>query len=291
MQLGIHLPIFDIEGGTTAIAAELARVGAATEQAGVTWLSVMDHYFQIEPSGLPAESNMLEGYTTLSYLAAHTSTVELGVLVSGVTYRHPGLLAKIVTTLDVLSGGRSVLGLGAAWFEREHNALGVPFPPLAERFERMEETLRICDQMWDPDANGPFVGAHYRLDETLCLPQPVRRPPVMIGGGGERKTLKLVALHGDACNLFTTSVQDVARKIDVLRRHCDDVGRDYGEIRITITASHPRPQPDDRDDFLRRMADYARLGVDTVIVTPTTGSPAAWIDAFAPTVSGLAELG
>jgi F420-dependent oxidoreductase-like protein len=290
MQLGLHLPIFDIDGGTTAIAAELARVGAAAEHAGVRWLSVMDHYFQIEPSGLPAESNMLEGYTTLAYLAAHTSTVELGVLVSGVTYRHPGLLAKIVTTLDVLSGGRSVLGLGAAWFEREHRALGVPFPSLAERFERMEETLRICAQMWEPDANGPFVGSHYRLDETLCLPQPIRRPPVMIGGGGERKTLNLVARHGDACNLFTTSVQDVARKIDVLRRHCDDVGRDHREIRITITASQPRPQPHTQDDFLRRMADYARLGVHTVIVTPTTGSPAAWIDAFAPTVPRLAEL-
>lgn len=290
MQLGLHLPIFDIDGGTTAIAAELARVGAAAERAGVGWLSVMDHYFQIEPSGLPAESNMLEGYTTLAYLAAHTSTVELAVLVSGVTYRHPGLLAKIVTTLDVLSGGRSVLGLGAAWFEREHRALGVPFPSLAERFERMEETLRICAQMWDPEVNGPFIGAHYRLDETLCLPQPIRRPPVMIGGGGERKTLKLVALHGDACNLFTTSVQDVARKIDVLRRHCDDVDRDHSEIRITITASQPRPQPDQQDDFVRRMADYARLGVHTVIVTPTTGSPAAWIDAFAPTVPRLAEL-
>ena len=290
MQLGFHLPIFDVDGGTTAIAAELARVGAATEEAGASWLSVMDHYFQIEPTGLPAESNMLEGYTTLGYLAAHTSTVELGVLVTGVTYRHPGLLAKIATTLNVLSGGRSALGLGAAWFEREHDALGVPFPPLAERFERLEETLRICNQMWDPDDNGPFAGKHYHLTETLCLPQPIKRPAVMIGGGGERKTLKLVARYGDACNLFTTSVEDVARKLDVLRRHCDDVDRDFGHITVTVTANQPRPQPSDRDDFVRRMAAYARLGVRTVIVTPTTGSPAAWIDAFAPTVPRLAEL-
>ncbi|MDF2824197.1 MAG: class F420-dependent oxidoreductase [Mycobacterium sp.] len=290
MQLGLHLPIFDIDGGTPAIAAELARVGNAAEHAGAAWLSVMDHYFQIEPTGLPAESNMMEAYTTLAYLAAHTSTVQLGVLVTGVTYRHPGLLAKIVTTLDVLSGGRAALGLGAAWFEREHNALGVPFPALADRFERLEETLRICNQMWDPDDNGPFIGEHYRLNETLCLPQPIKRPSVMIGGGGERKTLKLVARYGDACNLFTTSVADVARKLDVLRRHCDDENRDFSQIRVTVTANQPRPQPTELDDFIRRMAQYARLGIHTVIVTPTTGSPASWIDAFAPAVPRLADL-
>ena len=290
MKLGTHLPIFDIDGGTSAIAGELARVGAAVEAAGVSDVSVMDHYFQIEPMGLPAESNMLEGYTTLGYLAAHTSSVGLGVLVTGVTYRHPGLLAKIVTTLDVLSGGRAFLGIGAGWFEREHRALGVPFPPLSERFERLAETLQICNQMWDPNNNGPFDGAKYRLAETLCCPQPVARPPILIGGSGERKTLRLVARYGDACNLFTTSVQDVARKLDVLRRHCDELGRDYDSIRVTITAANPRPQPDDLDDFIGRMADYARLGVDTVMVTPTTGSPAAWIDALAPAAPRLAEL-
>src|SRR6476659_6895853 len=155
MDLGIHVPIFDIDGGTTAIANELANVGSAVEASGATWLSFMDHFFQIEPTGLPAEANMLEGYTTLGYLAAHTKTVSLGLLVTGVTYRHPGLLAKVVTTLDVLSGGRAVLGIGAAWFEREHRGLGVPFPPLAERFERLEEALQICNQMWNPDNNGP----------------------------------------------------------------------------------------------------------------------------------------
>ncbi|MGV9822498.1 LLM class F420-dependent oxidoreductase [Nocardia xishanensis] len=290
MELGFHIPIFDIDGGTTAIAGELARVGAAAEASGATWLSFMDHYFQIEPTGLPAEANMLEGYTTLGFLAAHTSTIDIGLLVTGVTYRHPGLLAKIVTTLDVLSGGRAVLGLGAAWFEREHRGLGVPFPPVAERFERLEETLRICGQMWDPANNGPFDGKHYQLAETICSPQPINRPKVMIGGGGERKTLRLVAQYADACNLFGTP-QEVEHKLDVLRRHCDEVGRDYDEIRKTIMANSPRPTLDTRDEFVRAMADYAKLGVQAAMVIPTTGSPAAWIDGFAPAVPQLAELG
>lgn len=290
MELGFHIPVFDIDGGTTAISGELARVGAAAENAGATWLSLMDHYFQIEPTGLPAESNMLEGYTTLGYLAAHTTTMDLGLLVTGVTYRHPGLLAKIVTTLDVLSGGRAVLGIGAAWFEREHHGLGVPFPPVAERFERLDETLRVCGQMWDPENNGPFDGKHYQLAETLCRPQPISRPKVLIGGGGERKTLRLVAQYGDACNLFATSPGDVEHKLDVLRRHCDDVDRDYDDIRRTIVASNPRLGPDTRDEFVRQMADYAELGVHAVIVTSTTGSPATWIDGMAPAVPRLAEL-
>ncbi len=291
MDLGFHLPIFDIDGGTTAIAGELARVGTAVEAAGVNWLSFMDHFFQIEPTGLPAEANMLEGYTTLGYLAAHTSTVSLGLLVTGVTYRHPGLLAKTVTTLDVLSGGRAVLGIGAAWFEREHRGLGVPFPPLAERFERLEEALQICNQMWDPDDNGPYEGKHYRLEETLCSPQPINRPKVMIGGSGERKTLRLVAQYADACNLFPSSPEDVAHKLDVLRRHCDDVGRDYDDIRKTLTANNPRHSPDNLDAFVRQMADYAALGVQTAIVTPTTGAPAAFIDGMARAIPQLAELG
>lgn len=291
MELGFHLPIFDIDGGTSALAGELARVGAAAEASGATWLSFMDHYFQIEPTGLPAEAKMLEGYTTLGYLAAHTSTIELGLLVTGVTYRHPGLLAKIVTTLDVLSEGRAVLGIGAAWFEREHHAMGVPYPPLAERFERLEEALQICGQMWDPDNDGPFDGTHYQLAETLCSPQPIHRPTILIGGSGERKTLRLVAQYGDACNLFGTSPDDVAHKIEVLQRHCDDVGRDFSDIKVTILANNPRPGPETADEFVAGMAEYATIGVDAVIVTPTTGSPASWIDAMAPTARRLAELG
>ncbi|MFF0146359.1 F420-dependent oxidoreductase-like protein [Amycolatopsis sulphurea] len=289
MQLGIHVPVFDIDGGAGAVAPELARVGAAAEEAGMSWLSFMDHYFQIEATGLPAESPMLEGYTTLGFLAAHTSAIELGLLVTGVTYRHPGLLAKIVTTLDVLSGGRAALGVGAAWFEREHHALGVPFPAVAERFERLEETLRICAQMWDADNDGPFEGKHYRLAETLCSPQPIRRPRVLIGGGGERKTLRLVAQYGDACNLFATSPEEVAHKLDVLRKHCDNLGRDYDAIRKTITAG--RPEPEACDEFVRSMADYAKLGVHTALIMPPGGAPAAWVDGMAPAVARLAELG
>lgn len=289
MELGIHVPIFDIDGGTAAIAPELARVGTAAEASGATWLSFMDHFFQIEPTGLPAESHMLEGYTSLGFMAAHTSTISLGLLVTGVTYRHPGLLAKTVTTLDVLSGGRAVLGIGAAWFEREHLGLGVPFPPVAERFERLEETLQICNQMWDPADNGPFDGKHYHLRETLCSPQPINRPKVMIGGGGERKTLRLVAQYGDACNLFASSPEDIAHKLDVLRRHCDAVGRDYNTIRKTIMAGSP--SPDTLDEFVASMSDYATLGVQTTIVMPPDGAPARWIDGIAPVVKQLADLG
>ncbi|AOS62936.1 LLM class F420-dependent oxidoreductase [Actinoalloteichus hymeniacidonis] len=291
MELGFHLPVFDIDGGPTAIAGELARAGTSAEASGASWLSFMDHFFQIEGTGLPTEANMLEGYTTLGFLAAHTSTVDLGLLVTGVTYRHPGLLAKIVTTLDVLSGGRATLGIGAAWFEREHHGLGVPFPPVAERFERLEETLRICGQMWDPANNGPFDGKHYRLAETLCSPQPINRPKVLIGGGGERKTLRLVAQYGDACNLFASSVEEVEHKLAVLRRHCDDLGRDYTTIQKTILAGGLQPDPGTHDEFVRQMAGYAGLGVHRVIVMPTGGLPAAWIDGVAPIVPKLAELG
>ncbi|MCV7279850.1 LLM class F420-dependent oxidoreductase [Mycolicibacterium flavescens] len=289
MQLGYHVPIFEIDGGTPAIAAELARVGEAAEASGATWLSFMDHFFQIEPTGLPAQANMLEGYTSLGFMAAHTSTLQLSLLVTGVTYRHPGLLAKTVTTLDVLSGGRTWLGIGAAWFEREHVGLGVPYPPVAERFERLEEALQICAQMWDPADNGPYRGKHYELAETLCSPQPISRPKVMIGGGGERKTLRLVAQYGDACNLFGTP-DEIAHKLEVLRRHCDTVGRDFDDIRVTIL-DHDGPTPGSTDDYVRKMAAYAKVGVDTVIVMPPGGSPAAWIDGIAAVVPQLADLG
>lgn len=291
MDLGLSIPILDIDGGTTAIGPELAKVGTAAEGAGATSLWFMDHFFQIEPTGLPAEANMLEGYTLLGYLAGRTSTISLGLLVTGVTYRHPGLLAKTVTTVDVLSGGRAVLGIGAAWFEREHVGLGVPYPPLAERFERLEEALQICNQMWDPDNNGAYEGKQYQLQETLCNPQPINKPKVLIGGSGERKTLRLVAQYGDACNLFGTSPDEVAHKLRVLRGHCDDAARDYDTIRKTIMVNDLSPAPETRDDFVSAMAEYAKLGIDEVIVFPPTGSPAKWIDGIAPTVKQLAELG
>jgi F420-dependent oxidoreductase-like protein len=292
MRVGVHINRFDHSGGGPALGAELAAAGAAADAAGISWMSVMDHYFQMESNG-GAEAPMLEAYTTLGYLAGHTSTVRLGALVTGVTYRHPGLLAKIATSLDVLSGGRATLGIGAAWYDREHQGLGVPYPPLAERFERLEETLRICLQMWDPQANGPFEGKHYRLAETLCVPAPVSdpRPEIMIGGGGEKKTLRLVAQYADACNLIPSSADEAGHKLDVLRRHCDDLGRDYGRIRKTIAYTGQAATEGDLDAFMRDIAGYTGLGIDTVILTPRLGEPAAWIEGFAAeVVQRLAQL-
>lgn len=292
MRLGLHISEFTVSGGTPGLAAELGRVGEAAEAAGTSWVSVMDHFFQMDWRS-PAEDPMLESYATLAYLAAHTSTVRLGTLVTGVTYRHPGVLAKIVSTVDVLSGGRAALGIGAAWYEREHTGLGVPFPPLAERFTRLEETLHICRQMWDPADNGPFTGEHYRLDETICQPQPLSspRPPILIGGGGERKTLRLVARYADACNLFATSPGDVRRKLDVLRTHCDTAGRDYDEITKTILYQGDALRRGAHDEFVAEMAGYAGLGVDTAIVLPPGDAPARWIDReCAPVVPRLASL-
>ena len=292
MHLGIHVIEFTVDGGTPAIAPELARVGEAAEAAGATWLSVMDHYFQMDQTA-PATDPMLEGYTTLGYLAAHTSAIELGLLVTGVTYRYPGLLAKIVATLDVLSSGRAALGIGAAWYEREHRALGVPFPPLAERFERLEEALQICLQMWDPDAVGAYEGRHHQLAETLCVPSPLTRPhpTVMIGGSGERKTLRLVAQYADACNIFADTPATAAHKLDVLEQHCADVGRDSATIRKTMLYRGEALGKGDIDGFVADAADYAQVGIDGLIVVPPGDRPAAWIaEVCAPAVPRLAEL-
>jgi len=293
MRLGIHIPWFGDLQGSGGLGPMLAAAGVAAEAAGAGWLSVMDHYFQMEEMGGP-DNPMPECYTTLGFLAAHTSTLQLGALVTGVTYRHPGLLAKIVATLDNLSGGRATLGIGAAWYEREHRGLGVPFPATAERFERLEETLQVCRQMWDPQHNGPFNGRYYRLAETRCVPPPVSapHPEIMIGGNGEKKTLKLVARYADACNLIAISSAEVAHKLDVLRRHCDDVGRDYAQIRKTAIFAGDSIRTGDLDAFSREVTSYAKLGIDTVIVSPPVPEPAPWIeDHAAPAVRRLAELG
>ncbi|MEW1646674.1 LLM class F420-dependent oxidoreductase [Streptomyces sp. NPDC091219] len=292
MRVGVHINRFNHSGGPAAIGPELAASAVAAEAAGVSWLSVMDHYFQMEFNG-GAEDAMLEAYTTLGFLAGNTSTVRLGALVTGVTYRNPGLLAKIATTLDVLSGGRATLGIGAAWYDREHHGLGVHYPPLAERFERLEETLRICLQMWDPEANGPFEGKHYRLAETLCVPAPVSspHPEIMIGGSGEKKTLRLVAQYADACNLIVSTPDELRHKLGVLRGHCDTLGRDYDRIRKTIVHTGESVTTGDLGAFLREIDGFTKLGVDTVILGPRTGEPAEWIERFvAPAVPRLAEL-
>jgi F420-dependent oxidoreductase-like protein len=296
MDLGVHLVNFAAPGGPPSIAPTLARAAEVSEQAGVANLSVMDHYLQIAGVGVgDADAPMLEGYTTLSFLAAHTSTVELQLLVTGVMYRHPGLLAKVVATLDVLSGGRATLGIGAGWYEREHAAYGVPFPPVAERFERLEETLQIVRQVWSAD-DGPFEGRHYRLAETICSPHPLRRVPVMVGGGGERKTLRLVARYADACNLFagpSAPPEAVAAKLDVLRRHCEREGTDYDRIRKTVLWAGPLDPatPERGAAFASQLERYAAVGVSEVHVMPWSGDPVPFIEGLGEhVVPRLTEL-
>jgi F420-dependent oxidoreductase-like protein len=269
MRLGVHLVGFATPDGPAGIPSMLAGLGAAADGAGIDNLSLMDHYLQLEMLGGDRDP-MLEGYTTLGFLAAHTGTVELQLLMTGVTYRHPGLLAKIVATLDVLCGGRAALGIGAAWYEREHLALGVPFPSLKERFERLEETLRIVRQMWSDD-DGPFEGRHYSLAETICAPPPAHQVPVMIGGNGEKKTLRLVAAYGDACNLVLGGdnlAQTARHKLDVLRRHCQDLGTDYDRIRRTVMLPRPLDPKLDADRFLEEMHALAAAGIEEVHVVP-----------------------
>jgi F420-dependent oxidoreductase-like protein len=290
MLLGVHCANLTWPGGPDALGTTLAGVARTADQGGVTTLTMMDHYFQMEHLGGPAEP-MLEGYTSLGFLAGRTSRVELGLLVTGVSYRHPGLLAKIVTTLDVLSQGRAMLGLGAAWYEREHLGLGVPYPSTRERFERLEETLQIVKQAWH--GGGRFDGTHYRLEELTLVPQPLQPggPRIVVGGTGERKTLRLVAQYADACNLFATGTDDVKHKLEVLRGHCDTVGRDYDEIARTITGSQTRPL-DDVDAWLGLMQEYADLGIGQVWVGPDAADPVGWTEQMCEQVlPRLAEIG
>ena len=260
MKLGVHVSNFTWPGGPAAIASDLTRIAAAAEDQGFSKLSVMDHVWQIGNIG-PPEHEMLEAYTTLGYLAARTNRIELLAWVTAVVYREPGLLAKAVTTLDVLSGGRAWLGIGAAWNEPEANGLGLSFPPTAERFERLEEALQICLQMWSGD-DKPYSGRHYRLERTLNSPQSLSRPhpPILIGGSGERKTLRLVAQYAQACNLFASP--DLEQKLDVLRRHCEAVGRDYDEIEKTVMGPlDPGPKGENVQRLIGSMRQLADLGI------------------------------
>jgi len=269
MELGVHFIDF-LPGNPAALATTLSDTAQAAEAAGATLFTMADHFFQMEQNQMgAAEDPFLEGYTSQGFLAARTSTINLAMLVTGVTYRYPGVLAKTMTTLDVLSGGRSLFGIGAAWYEREHLGLGVPYPPLRERFEMLEETLQICAQMWSPD-NGPYRGKHFQLDETICVPQPVRRPPVLIGGDGEKKTLRLVAQYADVWNTTTSDPEIFTNKLEVLRRHCDDVGRDISEIRMTAGLFI---DPFEGDTFMRTAEKFAGLGVDLVLTGPIPGNP------------------
>jgi len=270
MEIGVHFIDF-LPGDPATLGTTLAEAAKAAEQGGATVFTLADHFFQMEALGR-AEDPFLEGYTSLGFLAAQTTTIDLTLLVTGVTYRYPGVLAKAVTTLDVLSQGRSMLGLGAAWYDREHLALGIPYPPLRERFDMVEETLQICRQMWSDD-NGPYHGKHYQLAETLCVPQPIRRPPILIGGDGEKKTLRLVAQYADVWNSMANDVDELQRKIEVLNRHCDAVGRDPGEISKTAGGLLPIDPFEDTAEYLKTVERFAELGVELINVGPLPGNP------------------
>lgn len=256
MELGLHIADFSWNGGPAALGPALAEHARNAEDAGLTRITVMDHFWQIRGVG-PAEHEMLEAYATLAFLAAHTRTARLHALVTGVIYRAPALLAKEVSTLDVLSGGRAGLGIGAAWNDEESAGLGFDFPPTAERFERLEEAIQICLQMWS-DSEAPYEGRYYHLERTLNSPQSLQRPHpyLMIGGGGEKKTLRLVAQYADACNI--SAGPEAARKLGVLREHCDAAGRDYDRIeKTTMMIIDPSTS---KDDVVRTAAQMRDAG-------------------------------
>ncbi len=267
MKIGLQIPSFNWPGGAAEIGPRLAEIGHTADEAGFDSLWVMDHLFQISFAG-PAEDPMLEGYSALSFLAGVTKRVTLGTLVTAVIYRYPGVLAKTVTTLDVLSGGRAWLGIGAGWYEREAKGLGIPFPPLKDRFEQLEEALQIVLQMWSEKVE-PFNGTHYQLAETLNSPQPVHKPlpPIMIGGTGEQKTLRMVAQYADACNLFDRmGPEALSHKLDVLKGHCERLGRPYEQIEVTtLGTAHLAPGAQSAADLIAHCKSLAELGVHHAI--------------------------
>lgn len=273
MRIGLQVPSFTFPGGPEQIGPAFARVAREADQGRLHSLWVMDHFFQIGVVG-PPEEPMLEGYSALAYAAALTERITLGTMVTGVTYRHPGVLVKTVTTLDVLSGGRAWLGIGAAWNDEESRGLGIRFPPTAERFERLEETLRIARQMWEGDES-PFEGEHYTLERPLNSPPALRRPhpPILVGGGGEKKTLRFVAKYADACNLFDGD--ELPRKLEVLREHCEREDRDHAEIEKTsLTFFTETPSVGAAVDTVGRLAER---GIDQVIFSQGTGQDLAGI--------------
>jgi F420-dependent oxidoreductase-like protein len=289
MELDLHVHRFDWADGPSGVGPGVADLARRAEAMGVRTQSFMDHYFQMDWMA-PAQDPMLEGYTALGFVAGVTGRLRLRLLVTGVTYRHPGLLAKIVTTLDVLSGGRAELGIGAAWYEREHRGLGVPFPPTAERFERLEEAIQICLQMWSKN-DGPYEGQHYRLAETICNPAPVSspRPRLLIGGSGERKTLRLVAQYADVCNIFG-GPEEIAHKLDVLRRHCEAVGRDPNDIEVTAMYRELPPDAGPKEVVAGAEA-LARVGVSTLVTGAVGDDPGGWLEAtFGPVMGELAAI-
>jgi F420-dependent oxidoreductase-like protein len=264
MKIGLQVPDFTWGSGPERIGATLAEITRTADEAGFEWVGVMDHLFQIRAIG-PAEREMLEAYTTLGFMAANSRRAKLVTLVTAVHHRYAGLLAKIVTTLDVLSGGRAWLGIGAGWNEQESRGLGIPFPPLKERFEELDEALQVCLQMWSGDES-QFSGKHYRLARPLNSPPAVQRPhpPIMIGGSGERKTLRLVARYADACNLWPTP--QIPHKLRVLREHCEREGRDYNAILKTAVFTFDVGSGGEKvDQVLGQLRWLAGMGIEAVI--------------------------
>jgi F420-dependent oxidoreductase-like protein len=283
MKLGLQIPSFDWPGSPQNIGATLQQIARTADEGGFASLWVMDHFFGIGSAWGPPEAPMLEGYTTLAYMAAATRQLRLGVLVTGAFYRHPGVLIKTVTTLDVLSGGRAYFGVGSGWYERESRGLGVPFPPQGERFDRLEETLRIAHQMWRGDT-AAYAGRHYHLEEPLNYPPALSRPhpPILVGGEGERRTLALVARYADACNFqlgtplldypdwyreqYTQRVAHISHKLAVLQQHCEAVGRDFRQIEPTVLGSaRLGPGAMSSAEIVEVCHELAELGVRQVI--------------------------
>jgi F420-dependent oxidoreductase-like protein len=264
VKIGLQIPDFTWPGGPEKLGGHLAAVARVADAAGFEFIGVMDHLFQIRSVGA-ADRAMLEAYTSLGFLAAHTARAKLLAIVTAAAYRHPGMLAKTVTTLDVLSGGRAWLGIGAAWNEAEAKGLGIPFPPIAERFERLEETLQICLRMWEDD-EAPYSGKHFQLERPLNSPQSLTRPhpPIMIGGMGERKTLRLVARYAQACNFFPTP--ELPRKLEVLRAHCEAEGRNYDEIEKTSMFNFDVGENGENvGKTIGRLRQLSKLGIQTAI--------------------------
>jgi len=289
MRVSINLTNYAWPGG---LGPSLGRVVEAADRAGVDTVWVADHLVQADPTAPPDNTEMLEAYTTLGFLAARTERVRLGTMVTGVTFRPPALLVKAVTTLDVLTGGRAWLGIGVGYHGGEASAMGLPFPPTAERYERLEETLQIANRMWAGDET-PFEGRHYRLGRPHGSPRPVghAHPPVLIGGAGERKTLRLVARYADACNLFDIpdGGRTVRRKLDVLARHCEEVGRPYEAIEKTLSTRLEAGESS--DEFARRCAAAAALGVENMVVISSSPWTTEALSTLATAIPAVQEVG
>lgn len=295
MRLGLQVPSFTWSGPPQNLGPTFARIARAADGSGMDSFWVMDHFFQIEQVG-PPENEMLEGYSALAFAAALTERIKLGTMVTGVTYRHPGLLIKTVTTLDVLSGGRAYLGIGAAWNEQEHRGLGVPFPPMAERFERLEEAVQLAQQMWKGDES-PFDGEHYQLERPMNSPHALTspHPPILIGGTGEKKTLRMVAQYADACNIFEMGSKAVTHKLDVLKQHCERLGRDYAEIERTtlgrIALSRDGAEGSTTvAQAVDRFGELASLGIDEALVSMPNVDDEAVFELVAELVAQLKPI-